>query len=462
MSQLKAGVARTVITPPCGLPAGCWAARTGLADGIADHLVTQALVLDDGTRKLAVVALDLAFVGRQLTDDVRDKVETMTAIPAEAILINAAHNHSAPSLSLRSGVAPLADRPGFERYAALLPELIAGAVYAADRHRRPAQVGSGTGRAPGLTTNRVDPQQSVDDSIPVLRIDMAGGEPMAVVASFACHAVSVGGQSLLWNTDFVGPMRDAVEHAHPDAECIFLQGCAGDVAPWDFWFGNPSPRPMTYENRDLLGKTIGAEILRVLPGIETSGHVRLAALSRVLSLRRRRLPWDQAKIAALEAKLHALAEPKYPEVWPDDLHTTNSAQRFPLPYQRGALAMYADMKRREGEPVRAEVQALAIGDTGIVGSPFELFNGCGVRIREQSDFRTTFVLGYCNDYLGYLPRTEDFDRIAHVPLEEILDQDRYRWAYGITNTNIERGEVERLIDSSAAALRHAKEESARG
>jgi hypothetical protein len=115
--------------------------------------------------------------------------------------------------------------------------------------------------------------------------------------------------------------------------------------------------------------------------------------------------------------------------------------------------MYRDMRRRQDVPVQAEVQTLAVGDTAIVGVGFELFSGPGRAVRDRSPFRTTLVLGYCNDYLGYLPPTEDFDRIADVPLDEVLDQNRYRWAYGITNTHLDRGEIDRLLAEADGALR---------
>jgi hypothetical protein len=451
VARLRGGVCAVDVTPPLGLEPGAWRLRTGRADAVAEPLLAQALVLDDGARRIAVVATDFLSITRELATATRQRAHELTGIAPEAVLLNASHNHSAPILADAGSIRALIAMGGYERYTASLPERLAGAIYGASARLEPVSIGSGVGRAPGISINRVDPKRPVDDTVTVVRVDGAPG-PLAVVVAFACHGTCLAGQTLSWNADFPHALREGVRQALPAAECLFLQACAGDLAPLDFWFGNETPVPHGFPTRDRVGGGIAAEVRRLLPSIRTAPDAAVAAASRVVSLRRRRLPWSDAELDAMEQRLAAQAEPAYPAVWPDEVHTATSAQRFPLHYQRGAFRLYRDMRRRQDVALEAEVQVLAVGENAIVGLPFELFSGPGRALREQSPFPTTAVLGYCNDYLGYLPPTTDLDLVAGVPLETVLDQARYRWAYGITNSNVDRGEIDRLLAAARDLL----------
>ena len=451
--MLQAGVARVDITPPLGLPVGCWAARRCLARGVREPLVAQALVLSDGERTAALVTMDLVFAGRDLTDAVRARVQELTRIPPEAVLVHASHNHSAPSLSRGSGVAGLQDAPGFEPYTAVLPDLVSGAVFAAHARLRPARVGSAVAHAPGLSGNRVQHEKPVDDAVTVIRVDDAGGAPLASIVGFTAHPITVGGITTEWDAEYPAPLRVAVEAALPGVECLFVQGCAGDVAPFDdWWFGNWEASRHSYERRDWLGAKLAEVALEAHARAETSTDARVAAGSEWLDLRRRRHGYTSDELREATARWEAGPQTQWPETWSEEVHTMTSAQQFPSSYMWGALTMYADMLERADVPVRTEIQALAVGDAAIAANSFELFNEPGSRIRAASPFPTTIAAAYTNDYLGYLPTSEDLDLVAGVPLERILDQDEWRWAYGITNSNVDRGEVDRLVDASAELL----------
>ena len=84
---LRAGVAKSDITTS--------------AEGVRinDPLYAKALVMDDGTTRLAIVAMDVTAIGGigEVGDDflpnLRARIERELGIPARNVLVNASHNH---------------------------------------------------------------------------------------------------------------------------------------------------------------------------------------------------------------------------------------------------------------------------------------------------------------------------------------------------------------------------------
>jgi hypothetical protein len=154
VGRLHAGVCRVDITPPLGVEPGAWRLRTGRAEGADEPLLAQALVLDDGRRRIALVATDLLWMPRHIAEAARRRISALTGIPAQAVLLNASHNHSAPVLLEPDSLRAAVRTEGLDGYAAALPDGLAGAVYAANVRRQPAAIGAGVGWAPGISVNR--------------------------------------------------------------------------------------------------------------------------------------------------------------------------------------------------------------------------------------------------------------------------------------------------------------------
>jgi hypothetical protein len=448
---LEAGIYRADVTPPEGVHAGCWMLHTALAEGAHDPLEVTALVLRSGETTVALVGVDVCILDEASVREARRRVTGLTGIPPEQLLINTSHTHAGPMPS-RGLVDSRVEADALAQYWLALPGRIAGAVYGAVRRLQPAAAGFAIGHAPGVAVNRVDRTRPIDDSVWVMRVDGAAGEPLAVVVAFACHPVTVAGQTRLWDADFPAPLRTQVCAELGAEACLFLQGSSGDVAPWDFWFGNPSPRPHSFETRDDLGYALAAAAIAAARQARPERELSIRAASTMLELPRRRMPWPDDEVLARAASHVTRPDGDYPELWPDDLHTVNSAQRFPDYYQRHSLNLYRSFVEQREVPVRAELLGLALDGHALLGTPFEPFTATARAITEASPFADTRVLGYTSGAAGYLPPPEDYARLDGSSLDEILDQDRSRWAYGITTSAVGAEGSARLIEESVALL----------
>ena len=446
MTALKAAAASVRITPPIGHRMGQWGLRQGRSTGVYRHLYTRAIVLDDGETQLAIVTMDVVGISHDVLTAIRGHVQLLTGISADRLLVSSTHNHTTPD-QLR------AVPPELGHYASILAESVGGAVYEAINRLEPARLGFGWGNLAGWTVNRQYPSQPVDTSVGVLRIDSAAGRPIARVVNYACHGVCDGGQYLEWSGDMPGAMSATLEEWYPGSVALFLQGAAGDIHPFDWWFGNWESKHLhTHEDTDILGRTLAAEAARIAEGCATEHTVRLAGASGTVALPRRQVNWTVAQAQALHTKLTADLGPYHGDTWPAGTTTAIAALRFPQLYGSGANELL--LAQNQGQPpVTAELQAMRIGDLLISGSPGELYNELGQRLKQQVNSATTWVASFCNNYVGYISTRQPHTEIAQVPLDEIVDQNRYRRFYGTTTSPFAPEAGELLVDAAAKLLK---------
>ena len=120
--------------------------------------------------------------------------------------------------------------------------LVSAAVEAA-RRLRPARLGLGRTIAEEITVNRRqrfeggtilgwNPDELCDRDVAVIRVDAEDGGAICTVVAFAAHPVVVGPDVPEASSDFVGPLRERVRD-WTGGECVFLQGCAGNIVPFE-------------------------------------------------------------------------------------------------------------------------------------------------------------------------------------------------------------------------------------
>ncbi len=371
MGQLRAGVGRADITPAIGAWLVGFAGRSSGARVIRDELLATALMLDDGARRVAILSCDMIALHPRLVAQTRELVEEATGIPGDHLMICCTHTHSGPP-----GYAAEGSRPVDRAHAANLPFRLAGAVQLAHDRLQPARLAHATGESaiginrrevtgPGTTILGENPAGPVDRSVGVLRVDGSDGTPLASLVNYACHPVILGSRSLAVSADFVGQTRRIVESA-TGAPMLYVQGACGDINPLEGVREDDA-------NLVRLGTILAGEVLRVWAGMRPHDDgVRLAAFRSEVELPVVELPGQSPGVNSRE-----VAE--------------RLEQEFPWAVEMGEHG------------VRMEVQALAIGDLGIVAQASEPFVETGLQVKAASPFARTFFAGFANGCAGYVP-----------------------------------------------------------
>jgi len=97
--SIEAGVARANITASVGQDNMADYLRLVPAKGVGSEFYAKALVLDDGAERVAIVTADIISFPDKLVHETRQRIEKLTGISGEKILLSASHTHSSPAVN---------------------------------------------------------------------------------------------------------------------------------------------------------------------------------------------------------------------------------------------------------------------------------------------------------------------------------------------------------------------------
>jgi hypothetical protein len=356
--KLMAGAAKSDITPPIGTPLAGYGGRLGKpSTGVHDPTEARALVIDNGTIRIAFVAVDHLGFDHAMVERIRAIAREGAGILPEHVFVMSSHTHAGGGayLEIFPALAGRYDSKIRDFYS----ERAAQAIVAASKKLQPARVAVGAGEARGISRFRSSwpPNGPVDPEVGVIRVDSAAtGKPMAVLMNFAAHPTVLGSKNFEFSADFAGYARAALERMiGGDVMAMFANGAQGTVAP------RPFNGESEWERAENVGTVLAAEAYKV-----------------VLTLK----PQDslQIEIARTGLQIKPQPPPRFP---------ANVA--FPPHYD-------------------TEVNAISFDHRfAFVTIPGELSSILNFQVKERGKllgYEKTFLLGLTNDALGYI-LTED-------------------------------------------------------
>jgi hypothetical protein len=269
-AEWKVGLAEVKITPTEPLFLEGYASRDRPFEGVESDLYVKAMALEDREGHRAVlVTSDLIGFPAAIAEPICERLRTKTGLKRAQILLNSAHVHTGPRLSLK----PLPLRGGMTggdmqrtiAYTRRLQDQIVEVVEKASANLEPATIRWGSGVVHFVMNRRewtpsgvklgANPRGLADRSVPVLRVDAPDGKPRAVVFGAAVHNTTLRPQHNKICGDYAGYAQAFVEERYKGTRALFMLGCAGDADPYPHG---------SYELAREHGAALGKEVCRVL------------------------------------------------------------------------------------------------------------------------------------------------------------------------------------------------------
>jgi len=354
--------------------------RTGDSHGIEYPVNARVVVFSESDTTAVLVALDLCIVTASFTQRVRSACQDRWGLDPCSVIVTASHSHAGPDYL---GFWEECD-PDIEGY---VLELTLSAIGQALACREPVRVGNGGDMLGELVINRRDPARPVDPRISILRAESESGRTVAIIYIYACHPIVIGSHNRRISSDFPGYASELIETTFGGgAVALFLNGAAGNINPVAF----------PYSERRNISSVVGkeAELLRTHAEAERFGRV---LGGRVVSAAAKTPCRRGHDVKCLRASV------------PAPLKTGADLDKY---FHHWSIRATAPERLRiaNRKAIETEVMALRIADTILLFLPGEPFVEIAFALENvEVDQETALrVIGYANDYPGYVLRKEDY------------------------------------------------------
>ena len=379
-SQWKAGRARVRITPDSPIWLAGYASRTHQSEGILQDIWAKALSLEDsqGNRGV-IVTMDLLSIPKEFSDSLRDRLFREYGLSRSQIILNVSHTHSGPVVGKGlEYIYPMSadDCERVSVYTGRLMDQLVNLVGESLRDLRPARISTGSGNVSFAVNRRNNVESEVpwaselkgptDHSVPVLKVEDEDGKLSVVLFGYSCHNTVLS--DYIVNGDYAGFAQAELEKAFPGMMAMFFQGAGADQ--------NPLPRrKLSYAVK--YGKELATAVSQVLSEEMTPRNPHLDTRYVEIPLQ-------------MEAPLPL-----------EELAAIGKGNDYQASWARGMVERYGKEGNYPSE-YPYPIQYWEIGSQRLFALGGELV--CGYSLDLKSLFgKETFVMGYCNDIMSYIP-----------------------------------------------------------
>ena len=371
MDRLQAGWARIDLAPETPYPlAGIVTGGERLATWVRDPSRVTCVALRQGTRTVALIAMDLLVVDPELHGEVEVIAREMGYA---GVFLNASHTHSAMGGTIDRPLVHLfmgRFRPDLR---ALLLDRLRRVLDAALRDLRPvSDLRAGTAQVPGLTMNRRQARGPTDDRVVAMELRRDGAAPLLIWSTSGHPVVVAMNEATAESADYPG--RVSAELEERGVLPVFILGAVGGLNTIFPEYSVPLK-----DHMDLLAHLIGQGLEQALAGALRMSDPALTWGRRDLGLRRR-----------------------YP---PRAYRGLGSLTRAGISSALGAAFGAAVAPRNATVPLII----LGVGPVRLAGIPADFGVGATLHIRAaMTGGDLAVVSSHSNGFVGYVHLPEDY------------------------------------------------------